>query len=87
MDVVEHITPRHKKDDEEDPEELRCLYVALTRARKELYVFAPRCHYSSPFVIYKCKLSRFINYDDVLNCMKLPDFDIDDMRKCCDTIL
>lgn len=70
MDVVEQITPRRPKDDVNDPEELRCFYVALTRARKMLYLFAPKSHSNPPFVIYRCELSHFINHNDVLDCVK-----------------
>jgi superfamily I DNA/RNA helicase len=36
MDCIEGITPKCKENDEEDPEELRCMYVACTRAKEEL---------------------------------------------------
>ena len=68
MDVVEQITPRCNEHDEEDAEELRCMYVALTRARKKLFLFAPKSHRAQPYMIYNCILSHFLNKDDILEC-------------------
>lgn len=41
LDCVEGVTPRCSEFSIEDAEELRCMYVALTRAKKELYMFVP----------------------------------------------
>jgi DNA helicase-2/ATP-dependent DNA helicase PcrA len=69
MDVVEQITPKCQMGSEEDPEELRCLYVAITRARKYLYLTVPQMHNNPQFHIFNCMLSHFINYDEVLDCL------------------
>lgn len=63
MDLVEGITPKTKEGDQQDAEELRCLYVAVTRAKRELYLLVPKRHFNG---IDKCILSHFINKDDVL---------------------
>ena len=41
LDCVEGVTPRCNENDQENSEELRCMYVALTRAKKRLYMFVP----------------------------------------------
>lgn len=64
MDCIEGITPKCKPNSEEDPEELRCFYVAITRAKKELYLMIPKYFNMRNFRGY---LSHFINKNDVLN--------------------
>ena len=67
-DIIEEITPKCPKGHPDDPEELRCFYVAITRAKKELYLFTPDFSTST----YKriCGVnSHFINYDDVLKTL------------------
>lgn len=86
MDVIEQITPKCPLDSDENPEELRCVYVALTRARKKLYLFAPKQHRNPQFNIYKSELSRFINEDDIIECMSsnVPKYDICRLRNSYD---
>ena len=64
MDCIEGVTPKCEEGDEEDPEELRCFYVAITRAKNELYLMIPR-YYN----MRNCRgvVSHFINKTDVLN--------------------
>ncbi len=81
MDAIEGFTPKCEKDSNEESEELRCLYVALTRARKELYIFVPKRRVSPPFMSYECHLSRFLDYDDVLRCFASVSNDVKNMRR------
>lgn len=83
MDVVEHITPKCRKGDDEDSEELRCFYVALTRARKELYLYAPMAYMSGPLMGHYSSLSHYINYDDVLSCFKSSSYNLEKIRTRC----
>ena len=46
MDAIQGITPKTKQGDDEDQEELHCLYVAMTRAKKCLQLYVPRYHTS-----------------------------------------
>lgn len=64
LDCVENITPRCKEDSPENSEELRCLYVAATRAKKELYIMIPRFY---NFREMQTSISHFINKVDILN--------------------
>ncbi len=41
MDCVEGMTPRCQPGSKEDPEELRCMYVAITRAKERLVLMKP----------------------------------------------
>ena len=86
MDVIEQITPKCAQDSEEDPEELRCLYVALTRAKRKLYLFAPKSHMHPQFHIFTSALSHFINYDDVLESLdkNVTDRELSYMRQKAD---
>lgn len=68
MDLVEGVTPKTKAGDVQDAEELRCLYVAITRAKKELYLLVPKRHFNG---IDKCILSHFINKDDILETLDI----------------
>ena len=67
LDCVENITPRCPETSPENPEELRCLYVAATRAKKELYIMIPRFY---NFRNMQTSLSHFINKIDILNTMQ-----------------
>ena len=69
MDVIEGVTPRCEKGSDQDPEELRCLYVAITRAKKKLYLFVPKAEKFSRNGSLSPTLSHFINYDEVIDCM------------------
>lgn len=67
MDCIEEITPRCDLGSKEENEELRCFYVAITRAKNKLYLFAPSAHHTQPYVVFDGTLSRFIDKDDILN--------------------
>lgn len=69
MDVIESVTPKCPEGDAEDPEELRCLYVAITRAKKKLYLFVPK--ESIIARTYDAQLSHFINKDDIIEAMNI----------------
>ena len=71
MDLIEEITPRCKEDDEADSEELRCVYVAITRARKKLYIFAPKSHNNPAFGIFSAQVSHFLNEENVLSTLNI----------------
>ena len=46
LDCADGIFPRvtlEQEHSEEDEEELRCFYVAMTRAKKQLYMLQPKC--------------------------------------------
>ena len=66
LDLIDGVTPKTEENTDEDNEELRCLYVALTRAKKNLYLFAPRSYRSGGFNTYQTILSHFMNHDDVI---------------------
>ena len=63
MDCIEGVTPRCPAGHPNDPEELRCMYVAVTRAKKELYLMVPEyynmknCHGN---------ITHFLNRPDIL---------------------
>jgi DNA helicase-2/ATP-dependent DNA helicase PcrA len=67
MDCIEGVTPRCPEHAIENPEELRCLYVAVTRAKNELYIMIPQ-YYNMKNI--KGYLSHFINKPDILNTCK-----------------
>jgi len=83
MDAIEHFTPKCERGSTEESEELRCLYVALTRARKKLYVFVPKARVSPPYMTRECQLSRFLDYDDVLSCFASVPPSVKRMREWC----
>ena len=68
MDAIDGTFPRCKQYSDEDPEELRCLYVAVTRAKKHLFIISPQ------FIInhageFGMPISHFINYDNVIGTL------------------
>jgi superfamily I DNA/RNA helicase len=67
MDCIEGITPKCKENDEEDAEELRCMYVACTRAKEELYVLVPKYYNMRNIRGY---ISHFVNKIDILKTMR-----------------
>ena len=71
LDPVEGTFPRCREGDEDDPEELRCLYVALTRAKTRLKVCVAKfgVKYGKPV---QNKLSHHLAYDDVVADAKCP---------------
>lgn len=89
LNPVEGSFPRCKPGDSEDPEELRCLYVALTRAKRRLRVSLAKygVKYGKPI---RNELSHHLAYDDVIelaDCVggvraTFPgSFEIDDFRR------
>lgn len=52
IDCVEGTFPSRVKEigSEEDEEELRCFYVAITRAKDELYIFSPKFKMKNGFI-------------------------------------
>lgn len=63
MDCIEGVTPRCEQYSSEDPEELRCMYVAVTRAKKELYLMLPT-YFGQRNI--RGVISHFLNQDDIL---------------------
>ncbi|MDO4168428.1 MAG: ATP-dependent helicase [Lachnospiraceae bacterium] len=58
MDVVEDLIPYKKAVKSSDiAEECRMLYVAMTRAKNQLYMMLPKEHNNK-----KCEISRFLSY-------------------------
>lgn len=80
LDCIEGVTPKCQKDSNEDPEELRCMYVAATRAKKELYLMIPRYYNLRNF---KGVISHFINQIDILNTLQR-NVSNDDLRRLCE---
>ena len=67
MDCIEGVTPKTEEGSDEDPEELRCMYVAITRAKKELYFLVPK-YYDLKNI--KGRISHFLNKIDILNTVQ-----------------
>lgn len=65
MDCIEGMTPRCSKHSPEDPEELRCMYVAITRAKERLVLMKPRYTFDSNRSIIPTSLSHFLDYNSV----------------------
>jgi DNA helicase-2/ATP-dependent DNA helicase PcrA len=83
LDCVEGITPRCQEDSPENPEELRCMYVASTRAKKELYIMIPR-YYN--FRNMQTSISHFINKIDILNTMQR-NITNDELLSLCEPVV
>lgn len=66
MDCIEGVTPSCAENSEEDSEELRCMYVAITRAKKELYLMVPRFYNMKNI---QGKLTHFLNHENVLETL------------------
>lgn len=84
MDAIDGIFPRTKYMDNDDAEELRCLYVAATRAKKHLLLFAPYSYDSVVrYVSSPCPLAHFLCHDKVVNTMNFigRKLELDDMIK------
>ena len=58
IDVVDYVYPG-KKMDEEENEELRLFYVAMTRAKRQLSMYVPQ-YYRSRYGYIETEMSRFI---------------------------
>ena len=80
LDCIEGITPKCEENSDEDPEELRCMYVASTRAKKELYLMIPRYYNMRNF---KGIVSHFINKVDVLNTLQR-NVENHDLKRLCE---
>lgn len=65
MDCVEGITPRCEYSSKEEPEELRCMYVALTRAKERLVLMKPAYRLKGKDEYVPTKLSRFLSPQNV----------------------
>lgn len=72
MDAIDGMTPRITKS--EDPEnfneELRCFYVALTRAKEQLYILVPHYHTMTHTA---GRLSSFLNRPDILHTTEITE--------------
>lgn len=66
LDVINGITPKCDFFDPNFNEELRCFYVAITRAKEQLYLLYPNYHVLTHTA---GTLSVFLNYNDVLNTL------------------
>lgn len=63
IEALEDIIPHSKSQDEESiEEERRLFYVAITRAKEQLYIYAPLNKYDK-----KADVSRFVNEMEILN--------------------
>ena len=80
MDCIEGVTPKCQEGSDEDPEELRCMYVAVTRAKEELYLLVPR-YYN--FRNFKGVVSHFISETDILNTLQR-NVENSDLRRLCE---
>lgn len=65
MDCVDGITPRCENSHKEEPEELRCMYVALTRAKERLVFMKPAYRLKGKDEYVPTKLSRFLSPQNV----------------------
>lgn len=71
MDLINGIIPKDNLPPDNIPEELRCLYVAATRARKQMYLMFPQAFLGAGENIYSTKISSFCQYDDVLKTLSI----------------
>ena len=71
LDPILGTFPREIDDTAENREDLRCMYVALTRAKKNLVVVYPEYieKYKGKFEV--CQLSSHLAHEEVLKKMKL----------------
>lgn len=63
MDCIEGVFPRCEQRSKEEPEELRCMYVALTRAKERLVLMRPEYRESyqdKERQLIPAKVSRFL---------------------------
>lgn len=68
LDLIEGVTPSCKEGDDEDAEELRVFYVAITRAKKELYLFVPQSFQLGPRI--NCaSCSHFLTHKNVYDSL------------------
>lgn len=71
LDCIDGVTPRCNRHDKENAEELRCMYVAVTRAKKELYLMTP-AYYNIKQI--KGTLSHFLNEKDILETLDIQGY-------------
>ena len=63
LDCIEKVFPRVKQEEwftEDDEEELRCFYVAITRAKRYLIMFAPE-FVNTYLGVDEAQLSHYLN--------------------------
>lgn len=69
INTVQDMFPRTMPSDDKDAEELRCLYVACTRAKTQLYIYMPMAKWSydggKPHM-EDTEMAHFLTYDDVM---------------------
>ena len=74
MDCVEGTFPRCAHGSKEEPEELRCMYVALTRAKERLVLMRPAHHIAfenGKFTERVVQASRFLTPSNVRPTLKI----------------
>ena len=71
VDCIDGVTPKSKAGTKEDAEELRCMYVALTRAKERVVLIQPELWGYSKEDEKETKLSHFIRHQNVLNTLKV----------------
>lgn len=70
MDCVDGITPWTMEGADGDPEELRCFYVALTRAKRELFLMFPGTT-TVKGQQYRTHISHFLKEPAVEKCLSV----------------
>ena len=65
MDAIQGVFPKTREGDEEDAEEMRCMYVASTRPKNELHIVYPEFN----VMVGAGSLSHYIDKPDVLNTL------------------
>lgn len=74
LGTIEGVFPRNNIKPREDSEELRCLYVACTRAKNTLKLYIPETHMefgSGQGTIVDSMLSHHLAYYDVLDALEM----------------
>lgn len=71
LDLIDQITPSCDSSSDEDAEELRVFYVAITRAKKYLYLMCPKKFVLGP-MISDAKCTRFMMYNNVFETLNQP---------------
>ena len=82
LDVIEGVTPKTQENQEDDKEELRCFYVAITRAKNNLYLLVPKMYAQGGYFTEQSVLSHFINRDDILRYLNsnVSDYELNTLR-------
>ena len=78
LDCIDGVMPRGNEYEDYN-EELRCMYVACTRAKRKLYIMVPE--YYAPARLYG-KFSPFIDRRSILNTLKpnVPEYKTNSLR-------